>query len=314
MAPGNAADRPRTEAERLATFLGWFSIGLGLAEALAPRSVARMIGVDEQDHETLLRALGARELASGVAILTTGRPTAAVMSRVAGDMMDLAFLGTAMGSSKTNKAKLSGAMAAVAGVTALDIMCSQQLTGSPRLHSRMLDDRGRLHIRKSIAVNRPQEELYRFWRDFSNLPRFMYHLESVQVIDDRRSHWTARAPMGRKVEWDAEIVEDAQGHIAWHSLPGADVENSGSVTFERGPGGRGAAVRVELEYVPPAGVAGILLAKLAGEEPEQQIAEDLRRFKQVMELGEVVRSDASLTTMPRVAQPPVEIPQEVIGL
>jgi uncharacterized membrane protein len=313
MAPADALDRPRTEAERLATFLGWFSIGLGLAEALAPRSVARLIGVNEDNNETLLRGLGARELASGIAILTTPRPTAAVMSRVAGDMMDLALLGTAMAGRDTDKAKLSGAIAAVAGVTALDVMCSQQLVGSPRLHSRLLDDQGVLHIRKSIAINSSPDECYRYWRDFTNLPRFMYHLESVQVHDDRRSHWVANAPMGRTVEWDAEITEDSGNRIAWRALPGASVENSGAVTFDRGPGGRGTVVRVELEYHPPAGVTGIILAKLVGEEPEQQIADDLRRFKQLVELGEVVQSDSSLYTRPHAAQPSAQIPSEVLA-
>jgi uncharacterized membrane protein len=139
----------------------------------------------------------------------------------------------------------------------------------------------------------------------------MYHLRSVQTLDDRRSHWIAKAPMGRQVEWDAELVEDSGNRIAWRSLPGADVENSGSVWFERGPGGRGTIVRVELEYVPPAGAGGAVLARLTGEEPEQQIYDDLRRLKQVMEIGEIVQSDASISARPRAAQPPAQIPQEV---
>lgn len=313
MAPVDSMSRPRTEAERLATFLGWFSIGLGLAEALAPRSVARLIGVNEHDNEKLLRGLGVREIASGIGILTTPRPTEAVMSRVFGDMMDLALLGTAMTSKDTDKTKLGAAIAAVAGVTALDLMCSQQLVGSPRLHSRLFDDQGVLHLRKSIAINAGSEECYRLWRNFENLPRFMYHLKSVQVQDHRHSHWVARAPMRRSVEWDAETTEDSPSRISWRSLPGSSVENSGSVSFERGTGGRGTVVRVEMEYKPPAGVAGILIAKLVGEEPEQQIAEDLRRFKQLVELGEVVLSDTSFTTMPRSAQPTEQVPTEVFA-
>jgi uncharacterized membrane protein len=202
-------------------------------------------------------------------------------------------------------------MTAVSGVAALDVLCSQQLAGSPRLLSRRMDPQGRLHLSKSIAINRSPEEVYGFWRNFANLPRFMYHLRSVQVLDERRSHWVAKAPMGRQVEWDAEITDDSNGRIAWRSLAGADVDNSGSVWFERGPGARGTIVRVELEYVPPAGVGGALFATLVGEEPEQQIYDDLRRFKQVMETGEVIQSDASLTTRPRAAQPPAEVPEEV---
>lgn len=297
------ATRPKTEAERLAVGLGWFSIGLGLAEALAPRSVARLIGVGE-DHTTLLRALGAREIASGVGILTERRPTSWVMSRVGGDMMDLALLAAAMTSDRNDRGRLAGATAAVAGVTALDMWCSQQLVGSPRLTSRAMQHDGSVLIVKTIAVNRSQGEVYAFWRDFSNLPQFMDHLESVRVLDDRRSHWVAKAPAGRTVEWEAEITdEQPERRIAWRSTEKADVENSGSVQFSPGPGGMGTLVRVELEYQPPAGIAGMIAAKLFGEEPEQQVAEDLRRFKQVMETGEPVHSDSSRFTAPHPAQP-----------
>ena len=309
MIPADALGRPRTEAERLAAALGWFSIGLGLAETLAPRSVARLIGVPE-NNSTLLRAMGMREMASGIGILIQPRPAEAVMSRVAGDMIDLGLLGAAMMSPRSDKARVCGVMTAVAGVTALDILCSQQLTGSPRLMTRRMDSHGRIHLSKSVAINRPPEEVHRFWGDLSNLPRFMYHLESVQMMDGGRSHWVAKGPLGRRVEWDAEITEDSGNRIAWRSLPGADVENSGSVWFEHGPGGRGTTVRVELEYNPPAGVSGVLLAKLAGEEPEQQLYDDLRRLKQVMETGEVVLSDACITNRPTAAQPAERRPLE----
>jgi uncharacterized membrane protein len=150
-----------------------------------------------------------------------------------------------------------------------------------------------IHVAKSVLVDKPIDELYSFWRKLENLPTNMSHLESVQVLDDRRSHWVARAPKiaGGSVEWDAEIVEDRQNErIAWRSLPGADVDNEGSVEFKRAPGERGTVVRVEMKYAPPAGRVGSLLAKLFGEEPETQVREDLRRFKRAMEIGE------SLTT------------------
>lgn len=144
-----------------------------------------------------------------------------------------------------------------------------------------------IKVEKSVTVNKSPEELYRFWRNFENLPRFMDHLESVRVEGEGRSHWVAKAPAGTTVEWDAEIYNEKENElIAWRSLEGADVDNAGSVRFEGEPEGRGTIVRVSLKYDPPGGVIGSAFAKLFGEEPSQQIDEDLRRFKQVMEAGE----------------------------
>jgi uncharacterized membrane protein len=138
-------------------------------------------------------------------------------------------------------------------------------------------------VEKSVIVNRPVHEVYQFWRNFENLPRFMDHLESVTVIDETRSHWVAKGPAGTKVDWDAVIHNEVENElIAWRSLPGAEVNNAGSVHFnEAGPGRT--EVRVVLSYEPPAGKLGAAVAKLLGEEPSQQVEDDLRRFKQVME-------------------------------
>jgi uncharacterized membrane protein len=148
--------------------------------------------------------------------------------------------------------------------------------------------RGEGHkVERSVLVNRPVSEVYQFWRNFENLPRFMDHLESVTVIDETRSHWVAKAPAGTRVEWDAVIHNEIEDQlIAWRSLPGADVNNAGSVHFtEAGPDRTD--VRVSLSYEPPAGDLGVTVAKLLGEEPSQQVADDLRRFKQVMEAAEI---------------------------
>lgn len=145
-----------------------------------------------------------------------------------------------------------------------------------------------LHAEKSVTINRPVEDLYRFWRHFANLPRFMKHLDSVRVNGDTRSHWVANGPAGVKVEWDAEITEDRPNElIAWRSLAGAEVDNSGSVRFEPATSGRGTVVRVAIDYNPPAGALGAAVAKLFGEAPQQQIEGDLRRFKSMMEASEI---------------------------
>lgn len=145
-----------------------------------------------------------------------------------------------------------------------------------------------IHVESSRTIMKPAEELYRFWRNFENLPRFMDNLESVRVIDDKRSHWTAKAPAGTTVEWDAQIINEKENElIAWRSLENADVDNAGSVRFLPGPNGRGTEVRVVIDYIPPAGRVGFAIAKLFGREPRQQVEEDLRKFKQLMEAGEI---------------------------
>jgi uncharacterized membrane protein len=139
----------------------------------------------------------------------------------------------------------------------------------------------------AMTINRSPEELYRYWRDFENLPRFMHHLESVKNTGANRSHWVAKGPMGMKVEWDAEVYTERENElIGWRSLEGSEVDTAGSVHFRRLPGDRGTEVRVVLKYDPPAGKVGAAVARLFGQAPEQQIREDLRCFKQLMEAGE----------------------------
>jgi len=149
-----------------------------------------------------------------------------------------------------------------------------------------------IKVEKTVTINKPVAELYQFWRRFENLPHFMKHLQSVTVVDNRRSHWVAKAPLGAKVEWDAEIIDEQENHlIAWASVEGADVDNSGFVRFQPATGNRGTEVKVVLEYNVPGGAITAALAKLFGEEPEQQIGDDLHHFKQLMEAGEVATTE-----------------------
>jgi uncharacterized membrane protein len=293
-APGLRADGQSDRDERIANGLGWFSIGLGLAQIVSPGGVARLIGVsDDAKSRSLMRAIGIREIATGIGILARPRRAGWVKARVGGDMMDLTLLGAALRSDDTKKGRIAFATAAVAGVTALDVMCSRRL-GDKANGAAAAGMHGNAHVAKSITIKRSPEEVYRFWRNFENLPQFMYHLENVQVRGSGRSHWTAKAPGGKTVEWDAETIEDVPNErIAWRSLADADVANSGVVEFRRAPGDRGTEVHVQIHYDPPAGKLGQVVAKLFGEEPAQQVGDDLRRLKQVLEVGEVVRSEAS---------------------
>jgi len=306
---GRELGASKKNGEELARGLGWFSIGLGLAEVAAPSGIAKIVGVrGDSSNRLLIRLLGLREIAHGVAILSqNGRSAGTVWSRVVGDAIDLACLGAAFASPDASKGRLAFATANVLTVTALDVVCSRQLSLSNPTNAGEKSNR----VNKSIIINSTPEELYQFWRDFENLPRFMHHLESVRVTGEGRSHWVATAPAGTTVEWDAEITEDRPNElIAWRSLEGADVYNRGSVRFERAPGGRGTIVHVEIDYDPPGGRLGVAVAKLFGEEPELQVHSDLRRFKQVIETGEVVLSEGTVrgtgATEQRPAQPPAD--------
>ncbi|MFF5056453.1 SRPBCC family protein [Micromonospora sp. NPDC000663] len=270
--------------------LGWLSLVLGVGALAEPAPLARLTGVDDSPAAVaVIRAVGARELSHGAALVTGRHPGGRVWTRVLGDAMDLTLLGRAMAQRRgERRRRLALTAAVVTGITAVDLAVAVAARRTRRARDRMI------RISLGVTVNRSPAEAYRFWRDMENLPRFMAHLESVRADDLRRSHWIARGPAGRRVEWDAEIIDDQPNKsVAWRSMPGAQVPNAGRVHFLPAPGDRGTEVRVQLAYAPPAGSLGRAVAKLFGEEPEQQVRDDLRRFKQVLEAGEVVRSEGS---------------------
>jgi uncharacterized membrane protein len=144
-----------------------------------------------------------------------------------------------------------------------------------------------IHVKESITIRRPADELFRFWRQFSNLPRFMKHLDEVRELSPTLSVWTAKAPAGFRVKWEAEVINEIEGElIGWQSTDNADVATAGSVRFV--PTAQGATeVHVHLQYEPPAGRLGAFVAGLFGDEPSQTIREDLRRLKAMLETGEI---------------------------
>lgn len=151
-----------------------------------------------------------------------------------------------------------------------------------------------VHVRESVRLEMPLPEVYRFWRRLEHLPQFMSHLESVTETSDGRSHWIAKGPGGARVEWDAEIINEVENQtLGWRSLPESDVVTAGSVNFEAVRGGRTTQISVNLQYSPPAGKAGALIAWMFGREPSQTIREDLRRFKNLLEAGEIPRATSN---------------------
>lgn len=299
-------------SEGLARALGIFSLGLGLAQISMPGDFARWIGVPPDDGaRAALRAVGLREIVSGLGLLAQPGAPGWAWARLGGDLMDIALLGAALSRPDVEHERLAAALATVLGVTGLDLSCGAQLSGGTSgLIARASQIGGRpIDVKAAITINRPQAEIFRFWRDFSNLPRFMSHLEAVQVLDDRRSRWRAKAPANTTVEWEAEIVDERPDElIVWRSLEGAQVPNAGSVRFAPAPGGRGTEVHVALQYQAPGGAVGATIARLFGEEPGQQVRSDLRRLKQVIEAGEVIVSSATIDG-PNLFQPPAQPPE-----
>jgi len=166
-------------------------------------------------------------------------------------------------------------------------------TQSDNTRTALAGTRG-VHVRESIRLEVPLADVYGFWRRLENLPRFMTYLDRVTESSDGNTHWVAVGPAGLAVEWDAEIIDEVDNKlIAWRSLPGSDVVSAGSVTFDAARAGRSTEVTVDLQYAPPAGKAGALIASLFGREPSQTIREDLRHFKQLLEAGEIPRATAT---------------------
>ncbi len=169
-----------------------------------------------------------------------------------------------------------------------------------------------VHVSRSVTVKRSRDVVFQFWRQLENLPRFMLHLQSVTVTGDGRSHWITSAPAGQRLEWDAEIIDERPNErLSWRSLEGSDVRHQGAVIFRDAPADRGTEVEVDLHYDAPAGKVGAPWRSSSVKEPAQQTADDLRRFKQVMETGEVVRCRTAAPkalvkapTKQRPAQPP----------
>ena len=303
-------DTPDQSARTLARSLGWASLALGVPPLAAPDQVARAVGVDDSPvAPKVIRAVGVRELLHAATLLAG--PPSAVWGRVAGDVLDLAFLGRALTArEKERRVRVAATLAVVAGITAADVLAGLRVRAASQ-HGKGRP--GPLQLQASVTVRRPPESVYAYWRDFENLPTFMRHLESVSDGDNGVSTWVAKAPLRRTVKWEAEITGDEPARrISWKSRPKADVDNSGTVHFAPTHDGTGTELRVTLHYDLPAGAVGRAIAKLWGEEPEQQVRDDLRRFKQIMETGEVTRSDG-LPDGPDAAHQVKQRPAQPVG-
>jgi len=232
--------------DSLATGLGWFSVGLGLAQLAMPDRVARICGVEAtEDTVTLMRSLGLRELTSGVGILTQPKPDKWLWSRVLGDVMDLALLGAAMSRDDAERGKTLGATLAVLGVTGLDILAAKAMAAEKQEMEQDDEPIGEMREVRSITIKVHPSNVETAWND-------------------------------------------------WVWSEGGDESREATVTFAPAPGGRGTEIRAELTYTPKAGKIGVAVNKLRHRSPGQMLGMDLKHFKQMMETGEIVHSDASI--------------------
>lgn len=258
-------------SESLAVGLGWFSLALGVAEVTAPERLARLIGVAPTTNTlATLRSYGAREIGTGMAILAQPHQARWVWSRVAGDALDLATLGAAMYAPATHRNRAALATMAVLGVTALDVLCARQLSanGHGNGYSKRLAAGGRdstIRVSEAITINQPLELVEHQWHQQDTVP------ESLRSLGRSHSGGDERA-----------IVE-----------------------FRQAPGDRGTEVRVEVEYSPRGGAVAAALARVFGGDPTGQVRHDLRRFKQIVETGEIVLSEGPGLWRP--AQPAADV-------
>jgi uncharacterized membrane protein len=300
-----AGARSAADLKRIARALGWLSLGLGITQIAAPQRVAQAVGfAGNGTAQKVVRAIGLREVVSGIGLLMQEKPTPWLWSRVGGDAMDLALLGSAMVSPKYDRGRVAAATAAVMGIAAADALCSKQMTTAAEALPAEAPEVRDVHSRAAITVNAPGEEVYRLWDGFQALPRFMGDSATVEITGDRQSRWRLAAPAGRTLSWDVEITESrANEEIAWRTVAGMPVSAEGTVRFRPAPGERGTEIVFEATFRPPGGEVGRMIGSVFAEALGTKLANDLRRFKQLVEVGEIVKSDDSIVPGPNPAQP-----------
>jgi uncharacterized membrane protein len=265
--------------------LGILSLALGAGALLMPGGLARLGGLDP--HRRLLPWVGLRELAAGVGLMSSRNPTPWLWSRVVGDGMDLAVILGSLLSGRNPRRLSAGVTAAVVGaITAIDVReCLRSARSSANSRQGSAPD---ALISASIIVSKTSQECYDFWRDPENMTRISPMVESVTVLDSRTSRWCIRSPLGQRIEWDSKITGEIAGErLSWRSVDGGGLYYAGVIRFERATGDRGTLVSLSAHLRVPGGSAGIGLAKLLGTNPRSEIREDLRRFKQLLETGEI---------------------------
>lgn len=286
------ATRGRSAGD-FAQTLGWLSLGLGIAGLMMPRTLARWAGLAPRD--TWLRAIGAREFITGAGILLRPDKPGWLWSRVAGDAMDLSLMALAPRHRSDRRSGMVSAL--LTGITVLDLLVAYDKTAdkTARLHSEPRATRKKstaiVHVKRSLDINRSPEACYHFWRHFENFPRFMQHVESVKLVDTTHSRWQVHAPLRQHTHWEVELTSDIPGQqLGWQTRAGSatsDISHTGIVHFRPAPGRRGTRIEAELTYHLLRGMAGLVRARMTEEALTRSLSNDLRRFKQLIETGEI---------------------------
>lgn len=306
--PEMGSSAPGATIDAFARNLGWFSLGLGLAQVLAPRKVAGLIGIhDDGKSDAVMRLVGLRELGAALAVLTPANPSPGLWARVAGDAIDLTLLGRALGSSRSDRNRVLFAIASVLGISVVDLMASLRVAQEP---SNTFEARQARPVRATaaITINAPATEVYRWWEGFQQAPRFIQNAASIEITGARTSRWTVSAPAGVTAAWDVEVTESSSNEqISWRTGEGSPLTGTGKVRFRPAPRNQGTEVIFEAELQLPGGELGKTIGGILAQAFGTQLGNDLRRLKQFIELGEVVQSDDSVVPGPSPAQPPASI-------
>jgi uncharacterized membrane protein len=267
--------------ERVAAALGWFSVGLGLTEAVATRHLSRFLGLE--GRASVVRVFGLREIATGVGVLSQRNLPLGLWARVVGDALDLAMLGSALSSAQGKRGRVIGALAMVGAITALDVAYARRLSESRRGNKASAASAAQ---ERSITVGKPADALYRLWHDPAAIAQIMGSVAEVTPAGgDGRLCWVAHAPLGLDLRWETETVEDRAGEsLHWRSLPGAAVFNEGLVRFRPAPGDWGTEVTLRILLATPGGEA---LSKIADGASKLVLGQVLHRFKSLAETGEI---------------------------
>jgi uncharacterized membrane protein len=273
--------------------------------------VARLIGVDDSGGTgSVIRLIGLREIGSGLGLLIQPKPTPWLWARAGGDAMDLLLLGRTLGSPGADRGRLLVATAAVLGIAGADALVSFRMAKEPDAPYEARQERP-VHATAAVTIDAPAAEVYRWWDGFRQVPRFMRDAASVEITGDRTSRWTIAGPAGVTAAWDVELLESRPNEqISWRTGEDSTLTGAGEVRFRPAPRDQGTEVIFDARFEPPGGALGKSIGGVLAQALGFKLTGDLRRLKQLIEVGEVVQSDDSVIPGPNPAQPPQSVPSE----